>query len=215
MRDKASFLKEGLDAVGLEYNDTVIGLLIKYVGEITLWNKKYGLVNARGDELITGHILDSLAPLPLLREIEFKTLADAGSGAGLPGIPLALFLENRDITLIERSERRVGFLRNALSLLGLNGRVKVISSSVEDVRERFDIVTFRAFRQLGEFYLPLNALLNDGGSLFAYKGRREKIDDELGEIEKETGSVPDYSIKKVIVPFLEKERHILILPRHH
>ncbi|MDR2054179.1 MAG: class I SAM-dependent methyltransferase, partial [Treponema sp.] len=106
--------------------ETVVTLLEKYIAEIELFNEAYGLVSARGrGELVTRHILDSLAPLGIIARalagIEAPAIADAGSGAGLPGIPLAICLPSARVTLIERMGRRAGFLRNTLAILGLPG----------------------------------------------------------------------------------------------
>ncbi len=211
--NNSDFLKEGLNSIGIEYTSSDIDLLLLYLREITLWNRKYGLVRAEGKELMVKHVFDSLAPLPLLTQMNFDTVADAGSGAGFPGIPLALFLKDKRFTLIERSGKRCGFLLNIISLLHLSDRVFLREASVEDVDERFDVVVFRAFRQLNEFIVPLMDLLVPGGVLFAYKGKRKTILREislLGERER-IGA----EIQKIDVPFLEDERHILKLRKSH
>lgn len=209
--DIQGFLKQGLDEIGIDYTDSDVALLETYIHEITLWNKSCGLVKAEGKDLIIRHIFDSLAPLPLLEQMEFATAADAGSGAGLPGIPLAVFLKDKKMTLIERSAKRSGFLLNAVSVLNLRGRVSLNEAPVEKVTEHFDVVVFRAFRQFEEFYKPLMNLLRPGGVLFAYKGKKETI---LREIKMLSGDT-DAEIIKITVPFLENERHILKLRKSH
>ena len=201
------FMQQGLDSIGIPYTEEDIDLLALYFHEITLWNDRYRLVNAQGRELIVKHIFDSLAPLPLLRQMKFSTLADAGSGAGLPGIPLALFLKDTKVTLIERSAKRMAFLLNAVSILQLHERVSLLQASVEEVSERFDVVVFRAFRQLDAFYAPLKTLCNPGGVLFAYKGKRETIEKEIAKLPQ----TAETEILPVTVPFLKEERHILKL----
>lgn len=209
--DIPGFLKQGLDEIGIDYTDSDVALLETYIHEITLWNKTYGLVKAEGKDLIIRHIFDSLAPLPLLEQMEFATAADVGSGAGLPGIPLAVFLKDKKMALIERSAKRSGFLLNAVSVLNLRGRVSLNEAPVEKVTEHFDVVVFRAFRQFEEFYKPLMNLLRPGGVLFAYKGKKETI---LREIKMLPGDT-DAEIIKITVPFLENERHILKLRKSH
>lgn len=164
-------------------------------------------MKAEGRELIIKHIFDSLAPLNILKQLDFITAADAGSGAGLPGIPLALFLKGKEFTLIERSAKRAGFLRNAVSVLGIGNRVRVLEAAVEDVTEHFDVVVFRAFRQLNQYYPALKAILNDDGVLFAYKGKRSVIEDEIRSLKVKS----NFEIIKIDVPFLQQERHILKL----
>ncbi len=209
--DISGFLRQGLDEMGITYTAANIVMLEKYISELTLWNRKLGLVKAEGRALIVNHIFDSLAPLPLLKAMGFTTMADAGSGAGLPGIPLALFLPEKQITLIERSAKRSGFLLNALSVLHLHRNVSLCGTPVEEVKEQFDVVVLRAFRQLTEFYTPLMNLLHPGGVLFAYKGKRETILRETAPLQ----GYAEIEIIKVTVPFLESERHILKLRKYH
>ena len=105
-------------------------ILQKYIEEIELFNQAYGLVKVKDrDELIVKHILDSLAPLELITQLLKKStcislepwqIADVGSGAGFPGIPLAAHLPSAEFTLIERMGRRAGFLRNCIAVLGLS-----------------------------------------------------------------------------------------------
>ena len=207
MSDRIELLKSGLDLIGVEWTDEEIRLVKLYVSEIELWNRKHSFVKASGEDLVVDHILDSLAPLGVLKKYPFTTLADAGSGAGLPGIPLSLFLKDKKIFLIERSGKRAGFLRNEIGLLKLKERVSVLHAPVEEVSMRFDAVTFRAFRQLDEYSGHLFNLLNPGGFLFAYKGRRSVIEKELNNMD----SGINREIIRVKVPFSEKERHIVIL----
>ncbi|MDR1412191.1 MAG: class I SAM-dependent methyltransferase, partial [Spirochaetaceae bacterium] len=108
--------------------EAVVSLLEKYIAEIELFNGAYGLVSAGSrEELVTRHILDSLAPLGIIARTlagaESPAIADAGSGAGFPGIPLAACLApaRASMTLIDRMGRRAGFLRNTLAILGLPG----------------------------------------------------------------------------------------------
>jgi len=201
------FLKEGLEKIGIPFTDEDLEKLNLYVQEISIWNGTYGLVKAKGRDLLVKHIFDSLTPLPLLLEMSYTTLADAGSGAGLPGIPLAIFLKDKKITLIERSAKRAGFLQNAVSLLGLSNNVSILECPVEDVRELFDVVTFRAFRKLDSYFISLKNLLNKGGLLFAYKGKLDVILAEVKLLE----SAPNYEIMKIEVPYLHEERHIVKL----
>ncbi len=188
--------------------------LLRYTEEIELFNPAYGLVGTDNtEELIVKHILDSLAPLCIIAEAlkhyDNPLLADAGSGAGLPGIPLAICL-NRPFTLIERMGRRAGFLRNTLALLGLDDRVEVEEKDAEKARpDRYSLITFRAFKPLDAGLLKtLFKLLTPGGCLAAYKGRKDKIDEEMAAIESLTGG---WELHQTPVPFLNDERHLVII----
>jgi 16S rRNA (guanine527-N7)-methyltransferase len=199
-------------------------LLTRYIEEIELFNPAYGLVGAKTrEDLVTRHILDSLAPLGiilgLLGELfppgrtgtaeRAPRIADVGSGAGLPGIPLAIALPEARITLIERMGRRAGFLRNTVAVLGLN------NAAVEEVEMeqagpgRFDLLCFRAFRPLEPPVIrTLRGLLAPGGIIAAYKGRLETI---RAEMEAAGDWAGPWDSLPCPVPGLAEERHLVAL----
>ena len=206
--------------------ETILSLLSAYITEIELYNAALSLVGTNDrQELISGHILDSLAPLALLikrvypcadRETQVTArpaVADVGSGAGLPGIPLAIVMPDVEFTLIERKGRRAGFLRNTITALNL-ANVFVEEAEMEKVKPgRFSVVTFRAFRPLEpKIYKKLIRLCGKGACLAAYKGRREKTLAEASALE---AALPDiagqWELIPCPVPFLDKERHLLII----
>jgi 16S rRNA (guanine527-N7)-methyltransferase len=202
--------------------------LEKYIEEIKLFNKAYGLVKATDDrELIVKHILDSLAPLPVILQalnagdtalsmlsvLDKFSVADVGSGAGLPGIPLAVAMPKAHFTLIERMGRRAGFLRDCAAVLGL-GNVEVAETEMEHAAPgAFDLVVFRAFRPLDSAILGgLTRLLRPGGLLAAWKGRRAKIDAEMAALGQALPELVEGNWKAlpVKVPFLDEERHVVL-----
>ncbi|MCF6334978.1 MAG: 16S rRNA (guanine(527)-N(7))-methyltransferase RsmG [Spirochaetales bacterium] len=202
----SEILEEGLNRLGIKYESYHLDKLNLYMSEIELWNGKYKLVGASGQDLVIRHILDSLSAVPTLGGIKFSTASDIGSGAGLPGIPLALFFPGVRFSLIERSGRRIGFLRNIVSLLNLGERIDIIESGVEDIDGNYDLVLFRAFRNLNDYYKILSRITAPGGTLFAYKGRIENIRQELSSL----GDNIRADIKKINVPFLDEERNFCI-----
>jgi 16S rRNA (guanine527-N7)-methyltransferase len=144
-------------------------------------------------------------------------IADAGSGAGLPGIPLAIVLREISFTLIERMGRRAGFLRGALAVLGLSN-VTVREEEIGQMSRRssasgrFDLIVFRAFKTLeGPILKGLLGLLRPGGSLAAYKGRMEKITAEMAAAKNSGISSDGWKTVPLQVPFLEEERHLVII----
>lgn len=206
--------------------EEVVYLLERYIKEIELFNSAYGLVGAGStEELIIRHILDSLAPLGLISWLlaekvadnNVPQIADAGSGAGLPGIPLAIALPDCNFTLIERMGRRAGFLCSTKAVLsaysshGLSN-ITVEEKELEKITEgRFNLVTFRAFKPLEPKLLKtLRKTLKPGGVIAAYKGKRKKIEQEMSELK-----IPALSCKweaiPYSVPFLDEERHLLIV----
>ncbi|MDR0561788.1 MAG: 16S rRNA (guanine(527)-N(7))-methyltransferase RsmG [Spirochaetaceae bacterium] len=216
-----NLLEAGLEALsrsdadaGACFSGETAGLLSRYIEEIELFNPAYGLVGAKNrPELIVKHILDSLAPLGIIRRLlksrSEAAVGDAGSGAGLPGIPLAIALPEYAFTLIERMERRVRFLNSALAALGLPN---ASAEAVEIERagsERFDCLTFRALKPLDSALLTaLFRLLKPEGFLAAYKGRKEAINAEMKNAESLTGFWEAVPLR---VPFLEEPRHLVII----
>lgn len=190
-------------------------LLALYVGALQEYNKKFDLINTDDTaEIEIRHLLDSLSALPELcriiseRNESGKTdggtiqLADIGSGAGLPGIPLAAALPQYTFTLVERMTKRCGFLEQCARILHLEN-VAVEENQAERLEQRrFDICVFRAFRPLDKKMTKvLLRILKDGGCLCAYKARTEKITEEMELIPQK----PKYTIIPLNVPFLTEK----------
>ena len=209
--------------------DEILSLLERYINEIELFNPAYGLVGTNNtEELVIKHILDSLAPLGLISRL-FSPLssaksvpcahpfqfhaADAGSGAGLPGIPLAIALPFCEVSLIERMGRRAGFLFNTKAALSLSN-ITIEESELEKIKNKqYNLVTFRAFKPLEPKLLrTLFNICAPNGVIAAYKGKREKIEAEMAAL---LAALPITEIQweaiPYNVPFLDEERHILVI----
>lgn len=143
------------------------------------------------------------------------TIADIGSGGGLPGIPLAAAFPQFDFVLVERMAKRCAFLENVCALLGLEN-VRIENSELEKIpRESFEIATFRAFRPLEEKMLvSLLAVLKKGGALAAYKAKRKNIVEEMRQ-----AKCGHYNVISLDVPFLtdlnaeERERNLVLIEK--
>ncbi len=198
-------------------------LFEKYAAELNLFNSAYDLVGADSvEDILTKHILDSLAAVPLIKQLMAKAenpakprIADVGSGGGLPGIALAIAFPNAHFTLIERMSKRCTFLENCILTLGLKN-VEVLNTEAEKAPQKaFDIVVFRAFRPLDEkMTKTLLKLPAEGGYIAAYKARMDKINAEMSGIAR---LVPSWCVKPLDVPFLgsgkeERERNLVIIP---
>ena len=130
-------------------------------------------------------------------------LADIGSGAGLPGIPLAAAFPDYSFVLVERMTKRVDFLRHSAELLHLQNVTVEENQAERLAQKRFDIAAFRAFRPLEKKMAKvLLRILKDGGYLAAYKAKREKILAEMNALP----AVPPYEIIPLAVPFLKREK---------
>ncbi len=206
-------LEAGLRMLGLPAGGREQRLLERYLEELQRWNRAYNLVRAGPRELVGRHLLDSLAGVRALRALEPRaSAADVGSGAGFPGLPLAVFLPETRFTLVERSARRAAFLRNAALLVGLPN-VEVLQRQLSGLDRRFDLVTLRAFAPLARELPGLLAILAPGGTIVAYKGRRQRVDEELASLGRQAGETLAVEVAEVQVPFLEEERHLVMLRR--
>lgn len=218
-------LEEGLLKLGIDNGDKVLSLLAKYIEEIELFNPAYGLVKVKDRrELIVRHILDSLAPIHIIRDVlekmetETRAVADIGSGAGLPGIPLSICLPGTEFTLVERMGRRAGFLRDAAAVLGL-ANVRVEETDMEELAQKpcaagsFDLIVFRAWKPLDRAVLKdLSKLLKSGGFLAAYKGRLKSVEEEMAQALIAAGKDAfSWELLPLEVPFLDEERHLLLI----
>jgi len=192
------------------------GRLARYVEAIEEWNPAYGLVGASGDELIIKHILDSLAPVPVIDGLlasrpvdgERPVLVDLGTGAGLPGIPISIARPGLDVVLLDRMTRRIRFLEAMQSRLAL-ANVQIVEEQVERARGSFDIVTFRAFRPFErKLFKRVFSVCAPGGFVVAYKGKAERARAELAEID---GLYSSAEIVPVKVPFLDDERCVVVM----
>jgi len=206
-----SQLKEGLAALRLNLSGAVQSKLLDYVVLLKKWNRVYNLTAIRDEsEMVTQHLLDSLAVLPAVQEsaLAGRRWADVGSGAGLPGIPLALARPDLDMTLIEAVEKKSAFQRQAKIELGLEN-IAVVSGRVEEVPDGlFDAVISRAFADLATFVDLAGHLLARNGRLYAMKGLAPE--DELSRLP--TGwAVLD--CVRLNVPGLDAQRHLIVLER--
>lgn len=207
-------LEKGLLALGLESGVELFAKLAVYIAEIERLNPSLGLVGASGDELVVKHILDSLAPIGIIRGLLGRRarprIADLGSGAGLPGVPLALALPDAEVALIDRMTRRTDFLRSLLELLPLPN-AEVIEAQVEQVRGNYDLVAFRAFRPFEpKLFKRIFSLCGPEGAVIAYKGKAEKARAELAEI---AGMYSSAEVVPISVPFLPDERCVVVMRR--
>jgi len=203
-------LKAGLSALDICFSSSAIELLTTYIEEIEKWNKRYNLVKASGKTLIVKHLFDSLAGLHVFRETaKHGTILDIGSGAGFPGIPLSVFMTDSFFILSERSKKRAGFLHNVRLLLHLDN-VEVFDDDYNHLNKNADIITFRAFSEIDKILDNLQKILHPWGKIIAYKGRRQKIQEELAGIDVQNLSI---DIHRLNVPFLNEERHLVIMQR--
>ena len=207
----ATELESGLAALGLDVSPKTRDRLMAYVALLHKWNRAYNLT-AIHDEMgmVTQHLLDSLSLLPVVEKsaLALRRWADVGSGAGLPGIPLAIVRPDFDMTLIEAVDKKSAFQRQAKIELGL-ANLTVLGGRVEAVTGReFDVVVSRAFADLADFVRLAGDLPAPSGRLYAMKGVLPES--EIQQLP--TGWTMSDCIK-LNVPGLEAQRHLLVLER--
>jgi 16S rRNA (guanine527-N7)-methyltransferase len=198
-------LEQGIAELGLRVPAEAVPRLLDYQALLERWNAAYNLTAVRDPaEMITRHLLDSLAILPY---VQGATLADLGTGPGLPGIPLAIVAPGREILLVDSNGKKVRFLREAIRALKLEG-VRAVQSRVEDVQGQFDCITARAFASLADMLGWGGHLLTPGGTWLAMKGKRP--DDELPGM---PSGFEVRAIHELAVPGLQAERSLVVIGR--
>ncbi|MFT3755375.1 MAG: 16S rRNA (guanine(527)-N(7))-methyltransferase RsmG [Pseudoxanthomonas sp.] len=201
-------LHRGLIAVGLDA-DALSLRLLDYLALLAKWNATYNLTAIRDPrQMVTMHLLDSLAMHAYSEE---GTLADLGTGPGLPGIPLAIAKPGLRVTLVESNGKKARFLREAVRQLGLSN-ARVAESRAEALNEpaSYDLLTARALATLAGIIEVGGHLLKPGGCLLAMKG---VVPHE--EIAALPAGWALQSVKSLTVPGLEAERHLVIIARQN
>ena len=198
-------LTSGLDSLGVAANSAQQQLLLDYLALLKKWNAAYNLTAIRDPAaMVTRHLLDSLAVAPWLTGDQ---CIDVGTGAGLPGIPLAILFPQRAFDLLDSNGKKTRFLFQAKTALGLEN-VTVHHARVESFSPDrcYDVVLSRAFASLSDMLAGTRHLLCPGGVLLAMKGARP--DDELVSIERHCAV---RHIRPLSVPGLDEQRHLVEL----
>jgi 16S rRNA (guanine527-N7)-methyltransferase len=198
-----SALDRGLGEMTLALPRGAREKLVEYMALLVKWNRTYNLTAIRDPlAMVAHHLLDSLSVLPHLPLTAVSArMADAGSGAGLPGIPLAIARPGWHIALAESSQKKAAFLRQAAIELAL-GNVEVHEGRVEAWRPQplFDLVISRAFAALAAFIAACRHLVAPGGALAAMRGAAPP--------ELPSGC----SLIRLRVPLLDAQRHLVLCP---
>jgi len=200
----AARLADGVAALGLDVDARARAALLDYLGLLEKWNKTYNLTAIHEPErMLTHHLLDSLIIAP---QVGAGPLLDVGSGAGLPGIPLAIARPGLKVTLLDASQKKCGFMRQAAIDLKLSN-VTVTHARVEDFRpaDGFPQVVSRAFSDLSEFARLTRHLVAPGGEWLAMKGLYPH--EEIAQLKgaRVTRDVP------LRVPGLDADRHLIVM----
>lgn len=206
-------LEAGLQEMGLQITAEQQQKLLDYVALIYKWNQVHNLTAVREPlDMVTLHILDSLSVVHYVKApyIDCKRLLDVGAGAGLPSIPLAICLPELQVTAIDAVQKKVSFMRQAKAQLGLtnfsviHGRIEEQEVPSKDMPEMFDVITSRAFSEIGLFVKLTKHLLADDGRWLAMKGT-------IPQHEFDKSGLQPTEIKVLKVAGLDAERHLIVL----
>jgi 16S rRNA (guanine527-N7)-methyltransferase len=195
-------LLNGCAALNLEISEDKVAKLLRFIDLITKWNKAYNLTAIKDKQgMVDLHLLDSLTVIPYL---EGSRIIDIGTGAGLPGIPLAICLPDTAFTLLDSNAKKTRFVQQAVLELKLTN-VQIIHSRSEEYQptQLYSTVLTRAFAELPDIIASTRHLLAENGKMIAMKGRCPES--ELAKITAKKSVIP------VQVPGVEAERNLVCI----
>jgi 16S rRNA (guanine527-N7)-methyltransferase len=204
-----SGLRQGLESLNLVLDDAQIQHLFDYLGLIQKWTKVYNLTAVRDPgEMLTHHLLDSLAAIsPLRRQLSGVSLPvrllDVGSGAGLPGIVIAICCPDIVVHCVDTVGKKVAFIQQVAASLKLPN-LRGVHARVESLSDKYDVVSSRAFASLADFTNWSGGALAEQGVWMAMKGRHPG--DEIAAL---PAGVEVFHVEQLVVPGLEAERCIV------
>jgi 16S rRNA (guanine527-N7)-methyltransferase len=211
MHDKKpdELLKDGILELGFAPSKEQINAFMTYLSELKRWNKAYNLTGLKKDEdIIIKHFFDSLLYLKAIPEGEIR-IADVGSGAGFPGIPVKIIRPEIEMFLIEPSRKKSAFLRHIIRQLGLE-KIGVIEKGIEGIKLNHelsfpvDIAVTRALFSIRDFIKKATPIVKEGGILILNKGPK---------VQKELKLLKDikYEISTLELPMSDIKRHIVTI----
>jgi 16S rRNA (guanine527-N7)-methyltransferase len=199
-------LAEGLTGLGLSLPPAAQTQLIEYIKLLEKWNRVHNLTAVREPEqMVVLHLLDSLSVLSHLEGR--KNLLDVGTGAGLPGIPLAIARPDLEITLLDSNHKKTTFLAQAKAELSL-ANIRIETGRVESYRPNrpFEVVVSRAFSELSDFVTQARHLVAPDGVMLAMKGVYP-----FDEISRVPSTHVVSKVEELHVPLLDAKRHLVTL----
>jgi 16S rRNA (guanine527-N7)-methyltransferase len=202
----AQVLAEGIKKLSLELDEKQQQQLLDYLALLFKWNSVYNLTSVRDPmQMVTHHLLDSLAAVPAFQDT--VSVLDVGAGGGLPGIVLAIARPGMKVSLIDTVHKKTAFLTQVKAELGL-GNVTVYTARVEQLKapHKFDVITSRAFAELSDFVTWSGHLLAEGGQFIALKGVATP-----SEHERLPAGWKATELRPLQVPGLDAERHLVFI----
>ena len=200
MLDDKAQLEKGMQILGFENIPQIISKLLIYKELLIKWNNSFNLTSVKNTEIVTHHFLDCLAVIPFIKS---STLLDVGTGAGLPGIVIAIVNPDIKVSLIDKVGKKITFIKRISAELEIKNietyhdRVELLNSE-----EKYDGIISRAFSNMEVFIKSTKHLIKSRGVWYGMKSKKI-LDDEMVNIN------DPWVLKKLDVPFLQAERYLV------
>jgi len=197
--DKAQ-LEKGMQILGFENTPQIISKLLIYKELLIKWNNSFNLTSVTNKEIVTHHFLDCLAVIPFIKS---STLLDVGTGAGLPGIVIAIVNPDIKVSLVDKVGKKINFIKRIIAELEIKNiepyhdRVELLTSE-----EKYDGIISRAFSNMEVFIKSTKHLIKSQGVWYGMKSKKI-LDDEMININ------DPWALEKLDIPFLEAERYLV------
>ncbi len=203
-----SLLKNGLEEINLAFDESQVKQLKDYLELLIKWNKAYNLTAITNPQkMVAYHVLDSLA---IINEVPDRGLClDVGTGAGLPGIPLAIMLPESSWVLLDSNGKKTRFVQQAIASCGLSN-VKVVHSRIQDyhAESSFDVIVSRAFSSVSDFVSSVTPIWQTGTRLITMKTELSKA-----ELQPLDSAIYKLEINQLQVPGIAEKRSLVTIQR--
>ena len=200
MLDDKAQLEKGMQILGFENIPQIISKLLIYKELLIKWNNSFNLTSVKNTEIVTHHFLDCLAVIPFIKS---STLLDVGTGAGLPGIVIAIVNPDIKVSLVDKVGKKINFIKRIIAELEIKNiepyhdRVELLTSE-----EKYDGIISRAFSNMEVFIKSTKHLIKSQGVWYGMKSKKI-LDDEMININ------DPWTLEKLDVPFLQAERYLV------
>ena len=200
MLDDKAQLEKGMQILGFENTPQIISKLLIYKELLIKWNNSFNLTSVTNKEIVTHHFLDCLAVIPFIKS---STLLDVGTGAGLPGIVIAIVNPDIKVSLVDKVGKKINFIKRIIAELDIKNietyhdRVELLTSE-----EKYDGIISRAFSNMEVFIKSTKHLIKRQGVWYGMKSKKI-LDDEMVSIN------DPWALEKLDVPFLQAERYLV------
>ena len=200
MLDDKAQLEKGMQILGFENTPQIISKLLIYKELLIKWNNSFNLTSVTNKEIVTHHFLDCLAVIPFIKS---STLLDVGTGAGLPGIVIAIVNPDIKVSLVDKVGKKINFIKRIIAELEIKNiepyhdRVELLTSE-----EKYDGIISRAFSNMEVFIKSTKHLIKRQGVWYGMKSKKI-LDNEMININE------PWTLEKLDVPFLQAERYLV------